>query len=275
MGSIYKGSTKVNKLYFGSKAIQKVYKGSTLIWSAGEQTYIVYKGKNPWVKSNWIELTESTTKNTNYGYVVMPYTYDDDEYATVFPIEAFIANNTYKLSRFDHGYAREFWYRMSDCLYSGYPLDIVKTLDLNEPEEPIYDLYTMKISNTNSAYQKYWYSDCIDYIGYDNFLDSIRPPGTTSLYDVLPNIFMIYQMWQRRKVLYHFLYEVYASKVELMWIGYYRSEDSWDNLIMYLGDVLRETEFTNVGAQVDWGYADGDGDYNTVIPFYQRDVQTS
>ena len=34
MGSIYKGSTKVNKLYVGSKAIQKVYKGSTLIWSA-------------------------------------------------------------------------------------------------------------------------------------------------------------------------------------------------------------------------------------------------
>ena len=35
MGSIYKGSTKVNKLYVGSKAIQKVYKGSTLIWSGG------------------------------------------------------------------------------------------------------------------------------------------------------------------------------------------------------------------------------------------------
>lgn len=33
MGSIYKGSTKVNKLYVGSKAVQKVYKGSTLIWS--------------------------------------------------------------------------------------------------------------------------------------------------------------------------------------------------------------------------------------------------
>lgn len=274
MGSIYKGSTKVNKLYFGNKAIQKVYKGSTLIWSAGEKTYVVYKGKNPWVKSNWMELTESTAYNSNYGYVVMPYMYEGDEYATVFPLEAFTANKEYTISRFNAGVApRLFWNAIDDCAYSGDMLDIVKELDLNDPEKTLYELQYLIEENTDYlSNQKYFDSYSDDYIGCDKFLDNLTPIGTNMLYATLPNIFVIYQMWQRREVLYHFLYEVYDSRCESMWIGYYVSEDSWDNWYIYLNYVLKETEFANVGTRVDYEATDGDGNRRAVVPFYQMSI---
>ena len=275
MGSIYKGSTKVNKLYVGSKAIQKVYKGSTLIWSAGEQTYIVYKGKNPWVRSNWMELTESTAYNSNYGYIVMPYTYDGDEKATVFPLEAFTTSKRYTISRFRYNCARQFWNAIDDCLYSGYETDIVKELDLNDPEKTAYELYYIIKANTASYNQEYFCSDPIDYIGCDNFLESITPIGTTLLYARLPNIFVIYQMWQRRKILYHFLYEVCKSICYTLWIGYYESENYIENWYMYLDDLLKETEFTNVGVDMGYEAADGEGNPDVVVPFYQMSLQTS
>ena len=276
MGSIHKGSTKVNKLYVGSKAVQKVYKGSTLIWSAGEQTYIVYKGKNPWVRSNWMELTESTAYNSNYGYIVMPYTYDGDEKATVFPLEAFTtSDNGYRISRFNVNNPLTFWDEVGipDCVHTGSGYTLVKTLDLDFPEDPEFVLKYVIDVNTATNFQKYFEENCEIHIGCNNFLESVTPIGANLSYARLPNIFMIYQMWQRRAILYRFLYKTCSCDRYELWLGYYYSNSTFDCFWADLTEILRTTEgFDKVGKYIYTDPSDGDGYDYPVIPFYQNHI---
>ena len=140
------------------------------------------------------------------------------------------------------------------------------------PENPEFLLENVIGVNTATYCQKYFEENCEIHIGCNNFFKSVTPIGITLSYAKLPNIFMIYQMWQRRAILYRFLYKTCSSKHLEIWLGYYYSNSNFNCFWVDMIEILTTEGFDKVGEYIYTDPSDGDGYDYPVIPFYQNHI---